>query len=326
MPRDGTSSGFLCMSFCRRLGFMLFTLPVLAGGAAAANLSEINQKTVTLLAGESAWFGIARDISKSLAHDGGLQVLPMQADGCIAATGHLMQLTQVDVALLTTDCVDYAAQQGLVEQPQRKLAYVSRVAPLPLLLVTRKTVTSITALAGKRIATGPANSAEFASGELLLGGLGVPFQRVARSGPGAVDALKTGQADAALLLGLAAIDGSLDAKLFHVLQLDATTPVSSHAPALVTAAELRGLAGDTPVIETVSTSLVLAVFNWSPQSSKGQKVKSFSQAYFSQDFPDGAAAQVSATVSGWQRHRASALVLENLTDTQSKAFQEGDGP
>jgi hypothetical protein len=313
------------MNVGRRLGHALCALPILAGCAFAASLNEINQNTITLLAGEEAWFGAAQNISRSLAHENGVQVLPMQADGCIAATGHLMQVTQVDVALLTTDCVDYATQQGLIDQPKSKLAYISRVASLPLLLITRKDVTSLTALAGRRIATGSANSAGFASGELLLGELGVPFQRVARSGVAALRALQTGEADAALVLGTADIDGTLDAKLFHVLPLDTASRVASHAPALVAAADLKGLAGDASVVETVSTSLVLAVFNGSPPSSKQQKIKSFSRAYFSQQLTEDAALQLSTTVGGWQRHRAAAQVLESLSDTETKTIQQGDG-
>ena len=111
----------------------------------------------------------------------GLRIIPMQGDGCITAAADVMQLTQVDAALLETACVDYAVAQGLLPQALEKLVYISRIDAQPLLLLTRRSFPSLTSLAGKRIATGPAQSAGFAAGELLLADMGLPFVRVAES-------------------------------------------------------------------------------------------------------------------------------------------------
>jgi ABC-type amino acid transport substrate-binding protein len=309
---------------------LVFASGLLADGAfAKPPLADINQKTLTLLSGEAIWFPAAVAIANQLDHENGLRVLPMQGSGCIESAADVLQLTQVDVALLSSDCVDYAEQQGLLPKASQKLAYVTRVRSLPVVLVTGRDIPNLTALAGKRIATGPADSAGFASGEILLGGLGLPFIRVPKSGVEGMALLKSGEADAVLLQGLDALDGTLDPQKFHVLGLTATqNSTASHAPALVEASELRGLLASGTSLETVSTALVLAVFNWPAKSAKAEKIKLFSTAYFEKQALGDGASQLSASVPGWQRYSTSQNALEALTIElpEQPTLQQGDGP
>ena len=297
---------------------------------AQSRLADINQTTLTLLSGEPVWFPDAVKIANQLDYENGLRVLPMQGSGCIESAADVLQLTQVDVALLSSDCVDYAEQQGLLPKASQKLAFVARIKTLPIVLVTRRDVPNVTALAGKRIATGPANSAGFASGEILLGGLGLPFVRVPKSGVDGLALLKSGEADAVLLQGLDALDGTLDPQKYHVLGLTTTqNSTTSHAPALVEALELKGLWAGKSSLETVSTALVLAIFNWPEKSAKAAKIKLFSEAYFATQAAGEDASQLSASVPGWQRHSTSQNALEALTieiPEQSNTLQQGDGP
>jgi uncharacterized protein len=317
------------MAFFRAILCSVAWLPFVFAVEATAQsrLVEINLKAITVLAGEPDWFAQAIGIADTLTHEGKLRVLPMQSSGCIDAAADVMQVTQVDVALLTSDCVDYAQQQGLLPDAAKKFAYVARVKALPIFIVTRRDVPNLTALAGKRIATGPANSAAFASGELLLGGLGLPFVRVAKSGRDGLEALKAGRADAVLLQGFDALDGALDTKTFHALGLTAPqSSAPSHAPALIDAAELKGLLTDQPSLETVSTAMVLAVYNWPQQSAKAAKIKLFSSSYFASQSTGDAAMQLSASVPGWQRHSTSQKALEALAPDNVPTLQQGDGP
>jgi uncharacterized protein len=297
---------------------------------AQPRFADINKKTITLLAGEPGWFPQAVSIADSLALEQGLRVLTMQGTGCIESVADLLQLTQVDAGLLSADCVDYAEQQGLLPQASKKLAYIARIRPLPIIIVTRLDVANLTALAGKRIATGKADSAAFASGEILLGGLGLPFVRVAKSGAEAIALLKADAADAVLLQGLEALDGSLDPQRYHVLGLTTTqSSTQSHVPALVDAAQLKGLLPKGGALETVSTALVLAVFNWPPETAKAAKIKLFSSAYMAQTALGEDALQLSASVPGWQRLETSQKALEALTiepTPQINTSQQGDGP
>jgi ABC-type amino acid transport substrate-binding protein len=315
------------MAFVRALlcCSVVFAVPAMA----QPQLADINKKTVTLLAGEPAWFGQAQSIADGVAHEQGLRVIPMQGTGCVDAAADVLQLTQVDMALLSSDCLSYVEQQGLLPKASQKLAYIARIKSVPLVMITRIDVPNLTALAGKRIATGPANSAGFASGEILLGGLGLPFVRVPLDGNAAIAALKRGEADAVLLQGLEALDGSLDPAQFRVLGLTtAQGAASPHAPALIEAAELQGLLAEGQSLETVSTALVLAVFKWPETSPKAAKIKLFSNVYFEKEAFGNKASELSTSVPGLTRHSSAVRALEVLqTDNpDSPAFQQGDGP
>lgn len=286
---------------------------------AQSKLAEINQKTITLLSGESQWFDQTLAITQKMSHLDGLRLIAMHGDGCIDSAADVLQLAQVDVALLSSDCVTYAQAQGLLPRAAQKLSFVARLKAEPLLLLTTRDHNNLTSLAGKRIATGAANSAGFASGELLLGGLDLPFTRVAKSGVEAIETLKRGEADAVLLHGVDELAG-LDAKRFHVLGLTAPQDFAQHyAPALVDAGALGGS------VETVSTSLLLAVYNWPKNSAKAQKIKLFTQAYFQQHAAGDEAQELSAAVPGWQRHAYSKQALDALS-TNTPELQQGDGP
>lgn len=319
------------MAFVRavlRFAFLLaVAIPVSA--QAQPHLADINKKTITLLAGEAAWFAQAQTIADHVAHEQGLRVIPMQGTGCVDAAADVLQLTQVDMALISSDCLSYVEQQGLLPKASQKLAYVARIKSLPLILITRKDVPNLTSLAGKRIATGPANSAGFASGEILLGGLGLPFVRVPQDGKAAVAALKKGDADAVLLQGFDALDGSLDPAMFRVLGL--TTSQNSgaaHVPALIDAKDLQGLLPLGQSLETVSTALVLTVFKWPASSPKAAKIKLFSSVYFEKEAFGDNAAQLSTLVPGLERHSSATRAFEALQTEfpATPAFQQGDGP
>lgn len=317
------------MAFVRVLLRCACVFAMAVPAVAQPQLSDINKNTITLLAGEAAWFGRAQAIANEVVHDRGLRVIPMQGTGCVDAVADVLQLTQVDMALLSRDCLSYVEQQGLLPKASQKLAYVARVKSVPLVLVTRADVPNLTALAGKRIATGPANSAGFASGEIVFGGLGLPFVRVPKDGKLAVEALKRGEADAVLLHGLDALDGSLDSAKYHVLGL--TTSQNSdagHVPALVDAADLQGLLPQGQSLETVSTALVLVVFKWPANSPKAAKIKFFSQVYFEKEAFGEKASELSTQVPGLERHGAATRALEALhfDNPSNSTLQQGDGP
>lgn len=300
----------------------IMVTPVLA----QSRVADINDKSITLLAGEAAWMDQAEAIALSLQHRDGLRLLPMQGDGCLTATADVMQLTQVDAALLETACVDYAVTQGLLPQAREKLVYIARVDTQPLLLVTRRSITSLTALSGKRIATGPAQSAGFAAGELLLGDAGVPFVRVPHSGAEGLARLVKGEADAVILRGTAEL-AQLDSNQFHVLGLNAPAAENTaFTPALVDAASLSGLSATD--VETVSSAMVLAVYDWPRRSVKAAKIDRLAATYVAHAATDAATGNISARVPGWKRHATAEKTLKRLAqkNTTLTLTQNGGTP
>ncbi len=297
-------------------------------GAHAANV-DLKARTVSVLAPDAQIFGRIEALADSMNHEDGLRVLPIQGAGCMQAAADVLRLEQVDMALLAADCVAYAELQELLPNALKQLAYVARVDVLPIVIITRKDIPNLTALAGLRIATGPAQSAPFASGELLLGALGLPFKRVAKSDVDALVALQSGEADAALLVGLGSLDGQLDPTRYHALGLSVPSQYAeSYAPALLDATQLRGLAS-TGGLETVSTSLALVVKRKAQSAAQAERIKIFTKVFFTQQNAQGLIGTTSVNIAGWQRHDVSTEALEALGPDFSpttETFQQGDGP
>lgn len=301
---------------------LVLLLSVAQGHAASV---DVNNRSVGVVAGDDAWLPRIVMLGRELNNEQGLRVLPIASAGCMQSAADVMRLDHVDVSLLTTDCVAYAEQQGILPEAISKLAYLARVEALPIVLLTRKETKTLTALAGKRIATGPADSAAFATGELLFGGMGLPFKRVAKSGALAVSSLEAGDADAALLLGLEHLPASLDTQKFHVLGLTAPATLPDvYAPILLEPEQLRGLAGEQS-FETISASLTLVTPRKLRSTAQTNRIKLFSQVYFQHQMNLGNAPQLSTNITGWQRHGASATALQAL-EIPTETLQQGDGP
>jgi uncharacterized protein len=294
------------------------------GHVSAASV-DVNGRSIGLVVGDDTWLPRIVMMGRELNNEKGLRVLPIASAGCMQSAADVLRLDHVDVSLLTTDCVAYAEQQGMLPNAVDKLAYLARVEALPIVLVTRKDIKTLTALAGKRIATGPADSAAFATGELVLGGMGLPFKRVAKSGALAVSALEAGDADAALLLGLEQLPASFDTLKFHALGLTAPAALSDvYAPILLEPAQVRGLAGEQS-FETISVALTLVTPRKPRSAVQAKRIKLFSQVYFQHQMALGNAPQLSTNIAGWQRHDASATALQAL-EIPTDTLQQGDGP
>lgn len=300
------------------------SLAALSHGASAdQRTTAINQKTIGLLASEPEYMPRVRQIARELRHDEGLRILPIVGDGSVQAVNDLLRLDSVDVALLPADAVAYTEGQGLIAGGSKKVAYVARMSSLPVMLVARKSIRNVTGLANKRISTGPAQSGAFATGELVLGNLGVPFVRVPKSGADGLAAMVSGEADAAIVLSTQNLD-RLDPAAYHILNLPLPSGLEAlYAPAIVDTAPVRALANNASV-ETISVPLVLAVYNWPKGNPHGSKLKLFAQAFFQHATEPGQTllepgTNIAATVTGWQRLDTAEESLTKLKEKQAKA-------
>ena len=308
----------------RRLYVFAFAVLMSTLGHVSAASVDVNSRSIGLVAGDDVWLPRIVMLGRELNNEQGLRILPIASAGCMQSAADVLRLDHVDVSLLTTDCVVYAEQQGILPKAVDKLAYLARVDALPIVLVTRRDIKTLTALAGKRIATGPADSAAFATGEMVLGGMGLPFKRVAKSGALALSALEAGDADAALLLGLEHLPAGIDGQKFHALGFAAPAALADvYAPILLEPDQLRGLTDDLS-FETISVALTLVTPRKPRSAVQANRIKLFSEIYFQQQMALGNAPQLSTNITGWQRHDASATALQAL-DIPNEKLQQGDG-
>lgn len=267
--------------------------------------TKVPENVIGLMAGEAEWLPQATIIAKAITHEDGLRVLPILGSGGLQALGDLSQLERIDAALVSSDSLAYAQQQNLLGG---KVAYVANVAHLDVVLIARRGLDNVTALAGKRIASGPAQSAGFVTGELLFGAFEIPFLRVPSEGEDAIAALMAGKADAALVFGMDLAKLALKDDRFHILSL-------SLPPQLDTIYQTSTLQFGGQKIETVSTSLTLAVFDWPKNSPHYNVLKRFNTQLF--NIPNHA--MFTSDVLGWKRHASAqdAIRLNKSNDSLS---------
>jgi TRAP-type uncharacterized transport system substrate-binding protein len=289
---------------------------LLVAAQAQADTKPI-ENVIGLLAGEVEWLPQAGAIASDLAHEDGLRILPIMGAGSVQALQDLAQLPNVDAAIVSSDSLFYARQQKLLEGNDTKFNYVARLGPLDVVLIATRGINNVTALAGKRIATGPVQSAGFSTGELLFGAFEIPFTRVPVQGNAAIEALIDNKADAALVLGTDIPKAALSDGRFHVLALPLPPSLAEiYQPAILTSATLPGLLNKGASVETVAASLTLAVFDWPQGSSHYESLRHFETQLFKlQNGSD--ANNLAADVAGWKRHSSASDTLGNVSSTDN---------
>jgi uncharacterized protein len=264
---------------------------------------------IGLLAAEPQWLSAASKIAAKLDHEDGLRIVPMLGAGSIRALNDLENLGVVDAAIVTSDALIYATQQDILNGQQNKFSYVARLSAVDVVLIARRDIATVESLAGKRIATGPAQSAAFATGELIFNGFNIQFTRVAKQDEAAIDALNNGEADAALILGTEFSTAALSDGRFHVLKLQVPPQLTKiYQPAILTSRELPGLVVGKQSVETLATSLTLAVYDRPNDLAHLKSLQNFTSMMFKLSASDSGG-NLAAAVPGWKRHAELQKIL-----------------
>ena len=283
--------------------------------------SATPEVAIGVMAAEPAWLTQVNHISASVDHENNLRILPIIGAGGVQGLTDLANLRSVDAALISSDSLVYASKQNLLDAQDEKFSYIAKLGTLKLVLITRTEIKNITALAGKRIATGPAQSAAFASGELIFNALQIPFTRVAKQGEAAIAALQSSQADAALILGLEIPTSVLSNGNYHVLSLPLPPQLSDiYQPSMLNSQDLPGLVGKKDSIETLSSALVLALFDRPRDAAHVQAIKSFERLIFTLPHSDSAD-NLAANVLGWKRHVNAQQILNETRNSNADSAQ-----
>jgi uncharacterized protein len=290
-----------------------------SGLAYAEKKPQLN--TIGLLASEPQWLAVATKIAAKLDHENGTRVVPMLGEGGLRGLNDLSNLPMVDAAIISSDSLIYASNQDILSGQQNKFGYIAKLSSLDVVLIARRGISNVADLAGKRIATGPAQSAAYATGELLFGGLNVSYTRIAKQDDAAVNALINGEVDAALILGTNISTSGLSDGRFHVLKLQASPELAKiYQPAILTARGLPGLIIGNQTVETLATSLTLAIVEKPRDEVHRKSLENFTSLMFK--LPGGdSGANLAAAVLGWKRYAETQKILSQSQLVRSKTIK-----
>jgi TRAP-type uncharacterized transport system substrate-binding protein len=304
--------------------------------AAAASLqgpprAQAEPLTIGMLASGPSELQIAAGLARSLDHENSIRILPIVGKGPVQSLTDLLDIRGVDVALLPADTLDFVKRNGLMKEGDTKVAQLVKLYPLDIHVLVRGDIKSLEDLASRTVATGSVASDDYAASRLLLSDLAPQPRIMELDTDDAVQAVIDGKADAAVLVGrrpLAELKSIKPESGLHLLSFSAPGDLAEvYSPALLTARDYPNLvAADTPV-ETVSTSLVMAVFDWKSSTAQYTKLRRLTEALFASidegtaDAPDATGLNLAASVPGWRRHGAAEEVLAARAEETSEPTQ-----
>jgi uncharacterized protein len=300
------------------------------GSAALASdtrAEKLNQGAVGLLASQGYLLDDALQIANAVDHIEGLRVLPVVGRGGMQSINDLLFLRGIDVALLCSDTLAFAKKNKLYADETAKISYLAKIGNENIIIVARSEFTTLESLAGKRIGVGRTDSDEFVAADLVLGSLNPGFEPVASSGKPAVEALLSGRLDAVMFSGTSAYADLTAIKAnrgLHILPIALNDNLGdTYSPAILSSTDVPNLIPAGTVVETVASSLVLAVFDWPQKSERYYKLEKFNRALlasYSASLNKERATNFLAAVPGWKpyltgKQTGGATPLPQLTTT-----------
>ena len=329
------------------LGFLIGIVPATAqsipksleGDATEPVLLERkNQWTVGIAGGlfEGTFMRFAEEIRKVLDDGDEMRVLPIASRGTAANLEDLLYLRGVDIAFTQVDIFEYFRSQRKIPNLERRVHYLVRFPVTELHLVTRKDITRIEQLRGKKVHFATAGSASIITGVIALQRLGIEVEQVTGDVTGGVDELVKGEVDAVMRVVqkpvgyLAAIPANLG---LHILSIPYSRKFTDlYALSEFTSADYPNLVAPGERIDTIGVPSVLAVYNWPKSTDRYRRVERFVQRLFAnfdklQKPPFHAKwkdMNLAASVPGWTRFSAAENELQQYKLMRGIADQSPD--
>src|SRR5215831_16131645 len=311
------------------------------GGESEAVLRERkNAWTVGLVGGvfEGSFMRFAEEIRKVLDDGDEMRVLPIVSRGTAANLEDLLYLRGVDVAVTQVDLFEYFRTERKLPNLDQRIQYLLRFPVAEVHLITRKEITSIEQLRGKRVQFVDTGGPSSVTGILLFQRFGIDIQLVSGPITGGFEQLRKGEYDALLrvvqkplpVLNSPAIPPNSG---LHILPIPYTKKfIDLYAPAEFSNADYPNLVPAGEQVDTIGVPSVLAVYNWPKNTDRYRKVERFTQRLFTNFdklqkppyHPKWKDVNIAATVPGWTRFAVAESELQQLKRARGVADSATD--
>jgi len=293
---------------------------------------QVNRGTVIIQGAkqDSAFTRLANDIATVIDSDGDLddiRVLPMLGRGSFQNIMDLMYLSGVDASFTQSDTLELYEQLKILPNLDRDLRYIMRTSDEEFHLLAKNDIQSIQELEGKKVNFGRSGTGTFTTASVVFDRLGISVEATTYPHKKALALLKQGEIDA-----MAKVDGKpvgviAEANLddgVRLVQVPIDALDDTYVPAKLTAEDYPTLFAEGDEIETVAVASLLAVYNFSADNPRADKVDKFIRALFA-NFDDlkneetGGDAKwqeidLEAEVPGWRRHPTAEALLRPGSD------------
>ncbi len=300
-----------------------------------AQRASVNNDTVMIAAGppSTLLMRAADDLAIALNDpESGFRILPVAGAGAASNIRDLILLRQIDLALTDLTVLrEMNESRELSQMLTREIAQVVTLFENKLALLARRSVESIEALDGKRIAVGLQGSDSATHAEKIFQALGIGPELVYMGEMDAAIAVSEGAVEAFACFCLTST--SVYQKVMfdpdlHMLPIGYASELrNDYQPAFLTHEEFPAFIGRGQTVETVGVTLALVTYNWEKGSPRYARVAKFVERFLNnlpklQQPPrhrGWASLNIGDEQPGWPRFAA---VTEWQAANKGKALQE----
>jgi TRAP-type uncharacterized transport system substrate-binding protein len=311
-----------------------------SGDSEAVVKDRKNAWIVGLVGGvfEGSFMRFAEDMRKALDDGDEMRVLPIVSRGTAANLEDLLYVRGVDVAVTQVDIFEYFRTQRKIANLDQRIQYLLRFPVAEVHLITRKDITSIEQLRGKRVQFVDTGGPSSVTGILMFQRFGVEVELVSGPITGGFDQLRKGEYDALLRvvqkpLGVLNSPAIPPNSGLHLLSIPYSKKFADlYALAEFTNADYPNLVAPGERIDTIGVPSVLAVYNWPKNTDRYRKVERFTQRLFANFdklqnppyHPKWKEVNVGATVPGWTRFSVAETELQQIRRARGVAEKSTD--
>ncbi|MGH1349295.1 MAG: TRAP transporter substrate-binding protein DctP [Methyloligellaceae bacterium] len=289
-----------------------------------------NKNTVRIItggiSGTSTTF--AMDMASVLnAREGnGLRILPIISTWGEQSLRDILFLQGVDMGITHSAYMNSLRRSDprLFQNIRNNVKYITKLYNAELHVIARKNIRSLKDLTGKRVNFAEPVNSKGLTAKAILKSFGIQVNAFHMDTKLALQKVITGELDAVTIIDGAPIQIIKNLPKnsdIHFVPIDLESELSNDLlPANLKNEHYPNLIGQGESVSTLSTSVVLAVYNWSKKSPRYEKLEIFVNKLFSQvsDFQNNARhgkwanINVAASVPGWDRFGPAKEFLRNL--------------
>jgi uncharacterized protein len=272
---------------------LLTTLPVAALTAASrpTGAAPALPATVGIMGGEidGTFMRVATDLT-SVLNSADLRVVPVVGKGSLQNLGDLLHLPGVDLALVAADALTYAQATHLYPGELGRIQYICKLYDNDVHVCARPEIQTLADLAGKPVNIDVEGAGTNLTARAVFRTLGIaPDLRTDEPTIGQ-DKLRRGEIAANIYLGGKPIrlfaNSPPDTGLHFVPVPSNEALEKTYLPGgLLTHAEYPNLVPADQPVETIGVGVTLAVFGWTPGSTRYRNMVMFVDTFFSK-FPE----------------------------------------
>ncbi len=283
---------------------------------ALVDLGErINAHTVAIIAGGfgSTELAVAQDLAAALDDGDNLRILPIVGADGARNIRDVRFLKGIDLAITETSLLARMRDSNEMGKIDDRIVYLAKLfnEEMHVLVRAESELVSLDQLGGRTVSLGEAGSGTQFVARDVLGRLGIAVREANMAAPEAIDRLKAGEIDAAVLVGGKPVPALTHVPAgLRVLSIPFAKPLrDDFLPAALSSDDYPGLIEPGRRVDTLAVGTVLIANNWPKDGERYRKIETFVGAFFARlaalqappRHPKWREVNLAASLPGWTR-------------------------